>query len=50
MKIGVALDKELGTEQMQAAIDNAKRRYAIDIMKTIRDIRNDMVTKFYIII
>ncbi len=42
MKIGAALDKELGTKQMQAAIDNAKRRYAIDIMKTIRDIRNDM--------
>lgn len=42
MKIGGAPDKELATQQMQAAIDNAKRTYECNISTEVDRIKKDM--------
>lgn len=45
MKIGEAKDKEPQIQQVQAAIDNSKRRFDIDISKEIKRIKADMDIK-----
>ena len=42
MKIGDASDKELKMQQLQIAIDNAKRKYDINLSQEISIIKNDM--------